>query len=132
MFQWQADYSVGHVTIDMQHQRLFQLADELFNAMASGKGNVALGSVLSSLVSYTKLHFAAEERLMQESHYPDYPRHKKEHDELTAQVAAFQKDFAAHRVAMTVDLMHFLKDWLAHHIKENDKKIGQYLRETAA
>jgi len=120
------------MVIDAQHQRLFQLADELFNAMTAGKGNAALSSVLASLVSYTKLHFAAEERLMQECKYPEYIQHKKEHDLLTAKVAAFQKDFDGHRVAMTIQLMQFLKDWLTHHIQESDKKIGSYLQESAA
>jgi hemerythrin len=132
MFIWKEEYTVGHAAIDTQHKRLFQLADDLHSAMAAGKGSAALSAILTNLVSYTKLHFADEERLMKECNYPEYLHHKKEHDELTAKVVAFQSDFAANRVAITVQLMHFLKDWLSHHIGENDKKIATYLRDQAA
>ena len=132
IFLWKEEYSVGHLAIDTQHKRLFQLADELHAAMAAGKGNAAMSAILANLVSYTKLHFADEERLMKECNYPEYLHHKKEHDELTAKVVAFQSDLAAKRVAVTVQLMYFLKDWLTHHIGQNDKKIATYLKQMAA
>jgi hemerythrin len=47
-------------------------------------------------------------------------------------VVAFQSDLAAKRVAVTVQLMYFLKDWLTHHIGQNDKKIATYLKQMAA
>ncbi len=132
MFQWKSDYSVGHTAIDSQHQRLFQLADQLHMAMTTGKGSKTLGATLANLVSYTKMHFADEERLMKDRHYPGYFQHKKEHDDLTAKVEALQKDFDQNGATMTVQVMQFLKDWLTHHIGENDKAIAAYLKERAA
>jgi hemerythrin len=39
------------------------------------------------LDEYTRVHFAVEESLMRILHYPDYERHKEEHDKLIAQLA---------------------------------------------
>ncbi|MBZ5608078.1 MAG: bacteriohemerythrin [Acidobacteriia bacterium] len=132
IFLWKDEYSVGYAAIDSQHKRLFQLADELHAAMASGKGKDVISTTLANLINYTKVHFAAEEGLMKKYNYPEYPQHKQLHDQLTTKVVQFQKDFEASRTSMTVQLMQFLKDWLTHHIGQTDKKIAAYLREQAA
>jgi hemerythrin len=132
MFSWKQEYSVGYPEIDNQHKKLFELADELHRAMTSGKSKDVLGKTLSNLIAYTKEHFAAEERLMQAHHYPDYAKHKAAHDALTARVVDFQKDFETNRTALTVGLLEFLKDWLSHHIGETDRKIASYLKARAA
>jgi len=132
LFQWSESYSVGHQEIDVQHKRLFQLAEELHSAMAAGKGKQVLSQTLNSLISYTKGHFASEEGLMKRYNYPDYPAHKAEHEKLTSQVLAFQTDFNAGRAVMTIDLMHFLKTWLANHIGKIDQKVASYIKAKAA
>ena len=132
MFEWKPEYSVGYAEIDTQHKRLFVLAGDLYEAMAAGKGKGVLSKTLAELVSYTKLHFATEERLMRAHHYPDYAHHKANHDALTARVVEYQKDFETGRVAITVGLLQFLKDWLRHHIGETDRKIAAFLKSKAA
>jgi len=132
LFQWNESYRVGHQEIDAQHKRLFQLAEELHTAMAAGKGKQMLSQTLANLISYTKSHFASEERLMQRYAYPDYAAHKIEHDQLTNKVIAFQNDFNAGRTMLSLDLMQFLKNWLGHHIGQIDQKVAAYIREKAA
>jgi hemerythrin-like metal-binding protein len=132
LFEWKDEYSLGHPEIDNQHKRLFKLADDLHVAMSQGKGRDALSATLANLINYTKIHFATEERLMQQYHYPDYAQHQQVHDKLTAQVVQFQKEFEATRSAMTVQIIQFLKDWLVHHIGQTDKKVALFLKEKAA
>jgi hemerythrin len=132
MFAWKQEYSVGYPEIDNQHKKLFELAEQLYEAMAGGKGNNVLAKTLGNLIAYTKGHFANEERLMQLHHYPDYAKHKADHDALTARVVGFQKEFEAHRTALSIGLLQFLKDWLSHHIGETDRKIAAYLKSKAA
>ena len=56
-------------------------------------------------MSYTRAHFASEERIMEQNGYPDIAAHRKEHGGLTEKVLEFQRDFDAGRVGMGVDLM---------------------------
>jgi hemerythrin-like metal-binding protein len=129
MFEWKPEYSVEFATIDTQHKRLFQLANNLHIAMSTGKGRDKLSSLLSELIDYTKSHFSDEEALMRTNGYADYAGHKRLHDELTQQVVKFQKEFAAGSSALSVDLMQFLSDWLRHHIMQTDVKVGAFLRK---
>jgi len=132
LFDWKSELNVGHPEIDSQHQRLFRIAGEMHAAMLAGKGRAIMEKILENLVAYTKLHFASEEGLMQKHRYPEYPKHKAEHDKLTAQVVAFQKEFQIGHKSISIDLMKFLSDWLNHHIGETDRKIAAFLREKAA
>jgi hemerythrin len=132
MFQWKPEYSVGYAQIDEQHKRLFELADELHDAMIAGKAKQILGKTLGSLIAYTKAHFATEERLMRAYQYPDYAKHKAAHDELTAQVVKFEKEFQGAGLATTLTLLPFLRAWLIHHIGETDRKIASYLKSKTA
>ena len=131
MFEWQQEFSVGIPSIDGQHQNLFKIARELHDAMSKGHGRQASGLLLDRLVQYTTVHFAHEERLMQQHRYPAYPAHKAEHDALTKKVIDFQKEFEQGRVSLTVELLHFLKGWLEHHIKESDQRYSPFLKAKA-
>jgi hemerythrin len=129
MFDWKDEYSVRIRSIDTQHQTLFRLAGELHAAMLARQVNGSLAKILDRLVQYTAMHFAHEERLMSVNNYPDLQAHKAEHEALTGQVLKFQSDFRTGRVAMTIQLFVFLKDWLEKHIKGTDKKYMPFIVE---
>jgi hemerythrin-like metal-binding protein len=131
MFEWKPDYSVKIASIDGQHQNLFRMAEELCAAMNTGQGKAVLSKTLDRLVQYTQVHFAHEERLMHAHRYPDLDAHIAEHRALTQKVVAFQSDFETGKALVTVQLLHFLKDWLQHHIAESDQKYAPFLKERA-
>jgi hemerythrin len=127
MFEWKNEYSISVGSVDAQHRTLFAIAGELHAAMAAGQGKTALAKILDRLVQYTITHFAHEERLMRSSGYPDLAAHEVEHQALTRQVAQFQADFKTGRVAMTVQVLQFLKDWLEKHIQQSDRKFAPFV-----
>ena len=113
---------VGVKQIDAEHKNLVSILNQLHEAMRRGQGKDVLGSTLDSLVSYTKAHFTNEERLLQQSGYPDLVAHKREHELLTNKVLEFQRNFNAGRIGLSLDVMEFLSSWLQGHIKGTDKK----------
>jgi len=131
MFEWNSSYVTGIGSVDAQHQTLFQIASKLHEAMTTGKGKAVLGSILNRLVQYTAGHFAHEERLMRLHDYPDLAAHKAQHDALTRQVLDFQANFESGQAAITVQLLHFLKNWLVEHMKGSDLKYVPFLANKA-
>ena len=127
MFEWNPEYSVHIQSIDAQHQNLFAIGRELYAAMSAGQGKLAVGRIIDRLVQYTIVHFAHEERLMKQYHYPDLAAHKAEHDALSARVAAFQQSFHSGHVTMAVQVLQFLRDWLEEHIKGSDAGYVPYM-----
>jgi hemerythrin len=128
LMKWDATLSVGIATIDLQHQKLVALLNQLHDAMAQGKGSTVVGGVLDDLVKYTRDHFGYEEQLMQARRYPDRAAHAAEHARLTAQAVALQ-DSLKEGKALTMDVMQFLSEWLTGHIMGTDKRYVPFLTE---
>ena len=126
MFEWKPEYSIHVQGVDAQHKELFRLAESLRVAMMAGQGAVAVGKTLDRLADYTSVHFAYEERIMQQCCYPDYEAHKAIHDDLIRQVFELQGQYRRGQT-ITVQVLHFLKNWLVDHIANQDARLGPYV-----
>jgi len=127
LFPWSETYTVNIGIIDMQHKNLVNIINELHQAMLAGKAKQDLGTILSNLVKYTRVHFNTEETIMESHHYPDYPNHKSQHEQLTKAVMEFQSKFQKNEVGLTIEVMDFLKGWLGKHILGADKNYTAFL-----
>jgi len=125
--QWNDSYSVKVAALDNQHKKLFDLINELHQAMKLGKGKDVAGAVLHRLIDYTVYHFSAEEKLMEQHKFPELATHRAEHKALTDRVLAFKKDFDADTAPVTVELMNFLQQWLVNHILRVDQRYSDFL-----
>ena len=132
LFQWQAEYSVKIGILDQHHKRLFELMNQLHDAMREQSGQAVLAAILDNLLCYTQAHFSAEEVLMEAFGYPETLPHRIEHDRLTRIVLEFQQQFVAGQVRIGIQLMEFLESWLVQHILGSDKKYVDFFAERGA
>lgn len=129
LMKWNDSFSVGVAEIDLQHQKLVAMINELNEAMLQAKGKMALTKILNELVGYTVNHFGTEEKYFDLYQYPYTIRHKKEHQAFVEKVGAFKKDFESDKLGLSLEVMHFLSDWLQTHIKGSDKKYGPFFNK---
>ena len=127
LFEWDAKYCVHIAEIDAQHQKLFALFNELYEAMQEGQGNEVVGKVLTGVVDYTAYHFAHEEKLLRQYGYPGEAAHQAEHEKLTLQARALVQKLHAGQSHVTMATLKFLCDWLNTHILESDRKFAPFL-----
>jgi hemerythrin len=128
LLTWSDKFSVQVKQFDDEHKKLIDIVNRLHDAMKIGKGKDVLGEVLNALISYTRNHFAAEEKQMKAKNYPAYEEHKKEHNQLVMQVLDVQKQMQE-GVLLSQTVMTFLKNWLETHIIGTDKKYGPFLNQ---
>lgn len=126
---WKEEYITGNIAIDAQHKRLFEIINILHQAMLEGHTKDVIKKTLDDLLQYTIEHFTNEEMLMLYNRYPNYREHKKMHDYLTNKLKKLSLKFADKNHSINLELLHFLNEWLAHHIKGEDKKYMKFLRE---
>jgi hemerythrin len=131
LFEWKDSYSIGVPELDVQHQKLYSLADKLHAAMNAGKSMTVMQQVLADLVTYTKTHFAAEERLLLKCGYPDLPAHKIKHDDFTRRVVEFQREYQGGKAMLSIETMQFLSHWLQQHIGGTDRKYVPFVARKA-
>lgn len=130
---WSPKYTVNHPLMDEHHHRLFKLIDRLSEAIIEKKEKEVIGETLNSLLDYTKMHFAAEERLMLQANFPGHSQHKEAHDKMVAQVQAFQRRYKEGDKNVTAEISQFLMtDWLVKHIIGMDELYAPYFKTAFA
>jgi hemerythrin len=127
IFSWNDMLMTYIPKIDEQHKTLVSLINKLHDALEENRDREELGVVLAELVDYTVNHFAMEEKYMDTYGYPASAGHKHEHELLRKKALALQKQFAAGRPVITIEVMKFLKRWLTKHILATDKQMGAFL-----
>lgn len=119
--EWSNQLSMGIEEIDAQHQVLVDLLNQIHDAIQHHQGLEVTGRIVTRLEEYTRIHFAVEESLMRILHYPQYERHKKEHDALIGQLADLREKLENGKTSISFELAHFLKVWLTKHTMDVDK-----------
>lgn len=128
LFQWSEAYNIGVQEVDEQHQVLVSLLNQLHEAIREHRGKAASREILDRLAEYTRTHFLLEESLMRLTHYPGFEVHKQQHEDLIKQVQDLQHKLDHENVAITFELLHFLKNWLTQHINDSDKRFGSFFQ----
>lgn len=129
LITWDDSLSVQVTEIDNQHKKLIDIINNLSDAMRERKGNEVMTKILSDLASYTQTHFKWEERHFQKFNYKDTPAHLKEHEKFVDQIKKYKADFESGKLAMSIEVMNFLSDWLRGHIKGTDQKYTSFFHE---
>ena len=126
-FAWNESYSVKVHQFDAQHKKLFEIIDELADAMRVGKGDDVIRDVVGQLAVYTRTHFLQEEVAMRQTGYPDFAPHQSQHNKLMADVEKYKTDLIEGRKPNIVAVLNFLQQWLVDHILKSDKKYSDHL-----
>jgi hemerythrin-like metal-binding protein len=67
---------------------------------------------------------------MKDNAYPDYQSHKSSHSKFVEKVMDLVLDLNAGKIALSIQVFQFLKDWFENHVQEEDKKYAPFLTRT--
>lgn len=127
--EWEDSFATGVSLFDQQHKKLFDMVNELHDAMQQKRSKDAIGRILNGLAEYTVNHFADEERSFSQTGYAEEAQHKQLHKKLVDQVVELLGKFNNGEALMTQEVITFLKDWLINHIQGVDKRYGPHLNK---
>ena len=119
---WNETYETGNAQVDNEHREIFRLVQNVMDASASEE-EAKVEEAIDSLASYTVTHFRNEEKLMEESNYPDMPIHKKQHHDFVLEVLALRERGGE---ASSQDIKKIIVNWLADHVLGSDKIMANY------
>ncbi|RPH34399.1 MAG: hemerythrin [Bacteroidales bacterium] len=129
LFDWNENYSVNIKSIDEDHQGMFRIINQLYDAISHGKTKGILTEIIAQLVDYTKTHFRREELFFSTTNYPDSVDHKIQHELFIEKIETLKNQFEAEGKQISVELIKFLSDWLINHILISDKKYMVHLKK---
>jgi hemerythrin len=129
--KWDPSWNIGNMEIDGQHQKWVEILNRLHQAVLS-EGSQKLNDVqrvtLEQILDFTRYHFAAEEKLMQDTAYPEVYNHWRLHREFAKTAYENYRDIGKGVFFLNSDLLSVMKNWLLQHIQIEDKKFGNYLK----
>lgn len=135
MLKWKDEYAIGVEEIDEQHQRLFEIGNEIYdlleNYLLPDKYDKIVEIVLE-LKDYTKYHFESEEKYMMSIKYPGFLRQKVAHDDFIKEIesvefTAIDEDQDGH----IKKLLNFIFGWVLDHIIKSDVGIKNFNERNA-
>lgn len=124
MLKWNDKYSVGVESIDSQHKRLFEIGNELIDAMKADKFDKYddIMYILGELRDYTIYHFDFEEKLLKSNNVEFTDSHAHQHtffiDKLMETTTL---DIDSQQDQVLNGIFEFLTDWIVNHIMSTDK-----------
>ncbi len=128
--KWDPTLETGHELVDSQHKELISIFTELSQATRPGSGIGEVEALLIRLSDYVATHFAAEERLMEESGYPTerIAEHEAQHTRLTERTRQLVLE---HRLgkASAFTLAALLQEWIVEHISGHDRDLVAHIRQ---
>jgi len=126
---WDPKYSVHVPTFDTQHQKLFDMIEQVRESAKTGASPDIMARLFDELIDYTRFHFQNEEKAMLQHGFPGFAAHRKEHQSLIQKAADYHRKFIDGKTMIPVEIMRYLNDWLLHHIDTVDREYAPFFRE---
>jgi hemerythrin len=119
---WEDRYATGFPLIDVQHKKLFVMANNIYAAHVLGKQAAPAAKHLPQReIKFLEHHILMEEQIMLLTAYPRLEEHRAEH-------AGFAKIIFDAIKAGDLEQDLFIRDWIFSHL-DHDMALGKYLQD---
>lgn len=121
LIEWQDDFNLGVPEIDYEHRRLVALINALHETFRRSRADAA--DFIGELHARISAHFALEERVMRESGFERYRRHKEDHERLLEELRELMDALDAGAPFDETALGRRLHDWFTEHFQTEDARL---------
>jgi hemerythrin len=124
---WTTELAVNHAQLDEEHVEIFRKLEAAARSLAGTReaAERAVGILADAIVE----NLVSEERLMDETFYPDRTRHRAAHELFMADFASMRDELREKGPTPLVEvwLGMRLPEWLRFHIRVNDAPLAAHL-----
>jgi hemerythrin len=128
LLEWRDEYSTGIEDVDDEHRDLIDIVNRLHALMLATDSKLTVPAFIDGLIKGVSAHFALEERIMDESGYPESARHREDHERLLDELREFKAAFARAEEVDSVELAMRLEPWFSRHLIIHDLPLHRTLR----
>lgn len=124
---WSPELTLNDELLDMQHVDLFRKLEAAAEALDGPRET--LDAALAAFADALLGHVAVEERLMDETVYPERIRHKSAHELFVADFERMRSELRGKGPTPAVGdwVRHRIPEWLSFHIRVNDQPLATWL-----
>ncbi len=124
---WKDLFCCGNPLIDAQHQSLFQVSNELFNAVLSGRPSPEISLIIARLLADVTRHFQDEQMILEKAGFPGLQKHAEEHSGLLARGIELSEQFEASTLSVGDVFQFFACDVVMIHMLGADREYFSYI-----
>lgn len=120
----------GNKLIDTQHKELIDRINKLLDSCELNSGKVTAVNTLDYLSDYTNTHFADEENLQKEIRYPDFDKHKAQHEAFKKTIGELHEMLQEEEgptAAFVEKVEENVIKWFYTHIQGFDRSVAEYI-----
>lgn len=128
-FKWTPEYSVKVQQLDAQHKTLIVIMDELYSLLLANDSADKINHSFDQIFTFAAEHFATEEKLFAEYHYPGAEEHIKHHRMIVTQLQELRAQNDIDIYQLGFKLLDLLEDWLVVHMNTMDKKYSEWFNQ---
>lgn len=126
--EWSDDYCIGNNLLDIHHKLFFEMIRDLSKKMDSNDTDIEAKEIVQFLQDYINMHFDAEEKIMNEIHFPEAKNHQAIHRDFSLSIQRLNKELYNDEVSHILDkILSLTQSWFLHHILHQDKQFSEYL-----
>ena len=127
-FEWDDSLNVRVRDIDEQKTRISAHINRIFEAWEEEASNKDLFDLINELGEGLRMHFAHEERIMNELEYPELQEQKKAHKYFLRKTLNLRRVISDTPETLADESFSFLMEWLKQHILDQDQRFAPYAR----
>ena len=130
-FEWNEIYELGISEIDLQHKKLINISNDLYEVATKGDSNfkITMSKILKNLTDYTVYHFTSEEDFMKKYGYEGVRMHKIAHDNFGSEVTQQIKKLETGNQEDFLVFYDYIANWILTHIAKADKIWANFVKE---
>lgn len=125
--QWEPRFCCGNRTIDYQHHKLVEKANDLIRLFGDSSEMAEVKRVIDQLVSDLERHFTDEEKILADRMYPALDEHGRLHRQIMEKVGEMKVDT---RNGIQDLLKYLVFDVVLDHMEMEDVKFFGYMTDT--
>lgn len=124
MFKWNESYALGIAEIDIQHQQLFQIGNDLYYLLNQKDRQISIEEmnlILKQLKDYSAYHFKTEENYFKAFGYEHAEAHIAEHDLFMEKLNEIEFGMGTEpEIRQAMSMLKLVIDWVFKHIHGSD------------
>lgn len=127
MLKWDQEiHGLGIDKIDEQHEKLFNLVNDLRYRFHAGPKGEGVSEAIIQLVQFGNEHFTFEEAFLSSINFPHYASHKRTHAGFNRRIKEYLLRLKNNRPVSYFEILAFLQDWIVKHILKDDARYAEF------
>ena len=125
---WEENLNICVQNIDEQKQKIADHINRIYQKHEEKAEPRVLFDLLNDLGEGLRIHFALEEKIMQQLGYPELAEHRKLHKFFIRKTLNLRRLISDDPDNIRDEALVFLGHWLVEHIRTEDQRFGPYAR----